>query len=222
MNSRFLPLIAAAAFLAVHASAAQAQVTAAGFKVGPSFSTLAIDGEDTPGTLSRVTGGPFVRFGFGRLGLQTELMYVTKGAKDSFVDDDFDLTVDGEVRFSYLEVPLLLVVPIAAGPRLEPYVYAGPALAFEVGCTVHVAAFGFSESADCDDEMIGAERKKFDVGAMLGAGFAVPAGPGSILVEGRYNFGLVNISEGADDKVRHRSGAVLFGYSFPIGTRNRM
>jgi hypothetical protein len=47
----------------------------------------------------------------------------------------------------------------------------------------------------------------------------VPMGPGAITLEARYNFGLRNLSDSDDDKVRNRSGAVLVGYSIPIGTR---
>jgi hypothetical protein len=63
------------------------------------------------------------------------------------------------------------------------------------------------------------ERKKVDVGAVVGAGLRFAAGSGHVLLEGRYTFGLANISDSGDeeDSFKNGSGAVFVGYSFPIG-----
>jgi hypothetical protein len=52
---------------------------------------------------------------------------------------------------------------------------------------------------------------------MVGGGISVPMGPGALLLEGRYNFGLLNLIKDSDETIRNRSGAVLVGYSIPIG-----
>jgi hypothetical protein len=199
-------------------AAANSQAQTIGFKLGPSFSTMSTD---EPGvsvsTLTKFTGGGFVRFGMGTLAVQPELMYVTKGAKQSGVFEG--QAIDAELRLDYIEVPLLLLLPIGAGAGVAPYVYAGPAFAFEVGCSVAFDVPGFSGSADCDeDEDFDSDRRKIDVGAMVGGGLSFPVGPGALLVEGRYNFGLLNLDTSTDgNTTRHRSGALLFGYSMPLG-----
>jgi hypothetical protein len=210
--------LALAAVLGVFA-ATESQAQTIGFKLGPSFSTLSGDTEGFDGTLTKFTGGGFIRFGMGGFAIQPELMYVTKGAKESFTEEGF--SGDVELRLDYIEVPVLFVLPFAAG-NISPFVYAGPAFSLEVGCKVAVSAGGFSGTEDCDDgefEDGEFDRRTFDVGAMIGGGVAIPMGPGAITLEGRYNFGLVNLIKDGDGTIRNRSGAVLVGYQVPIGPR---
>jgi hypothetical protein len=211
-------LIVAAAFGVLIAGSAQAQTI--GFKLGPSFSTVSTDAPDVNvNTLTRFTGGGFVRFGFGGLSLQPELMYVTKGFSTTFTEEG--QTVDVDFRLDYIEIPVLLVLPIPTATGISPFLYAGPAFAFEVGCKIAGSGGGISATVDCDaDGEDFFERNKFDVGAMLGGGVALPMGPGAVTLEGRYNFGLININKtDGDDSMKNRSGAVLVGYSIPIGIR---
>lgn len=202
------------------AASADAQSPTIGFKLGASFSTISGDDIEDVKTLSRFTGGGFMRFDMGAFGVQPELMYVTKGGKFDEFDPDLGATFTGELRLDYIEIPVLLTVPLMTGPGIAPYLYGGPAFAFEVGCTVAFSGGGFAGSASCDEGDDEFDRKKFDVGAMIGGGIAVPAGPGALLLEGRYNFGLINLNDSDEDgSARHRSGAVLLGYSIPIGQR---
>jgi hypothetical protein len=211
----------AAALLAFCTAAPAAAQMTVGAKLGASFSTVSSDPEtEDAKMLTAFTGGAFLRIGMGGFSVQPELMYVTKGLKfeDETEDAEFSL------ELSYLEVPVLFVLPLATGARFAPYVYAGPAFALEIGCQVAVEAGGISGSVDCDDEAAEGEfeRGKFDIGAMVGAGVGLPAGPGSLLVEARYNFGLMNLAEtDGDESFRHRSGAVLIGYSIPLDISRR-
>jgi hypothetical protein len=213
----FRPLIVAAACAALVTTSLQAQSPTIGFKLGPSFSTLSSDEDEGQKTLTKFTGGGFIRFDMGRLGLQPELMYVTKGAKASEIEQG--VTFDMEMQLDYIEIPVLFVLPFGTGAGIAPHVYAGPAFAFEVGCSLSASGGGFNVSLECDDadaEFDG-DRRKFDVGAMVGGGISVPMGPGAVLLEGRYNFGLMNLMKDSNETVRNRSGAVLVGYSIPIG-----
>jgi hypothetical protein len=211
---RSLLVLVALGLLTTHA--AQAQNPTIGFKLGPSFSKLATDEPDADlKWMTKFMGGGFMRWALAAFGVQPELMYNTKGAKMSGEG------VDVELRFDYIEVPLLFVLPLSRGPGVQPHLYAGPAFAFEVGCTIAASGQGVGMSFDCDEagDEVGAEvdRKKFDVGAMVGAGIGIPMGPGSVLLEGRYNHGLINIA--AEGTARHRNFAALIGYSIPIGAR---
>lgn len=208
-----------AILVAMAAPQAQAQGPIVGFKLGPSFSTLSSDPDQGQENLTAFTGGAFVRFGMGPVSIQPELMYVTKGSSFSFSEGPFK--VEGDIRLDYIEVPVLLHVGFAAGSRIGPYVYAGPAFAFEVGCTASARSEGIDFSSNCDEQEEEVERRKLDVGAMVGGGLSLPLGPGAALLEARYNFGLLNLdtAEVDNEKVKNRSAAVLVGYSIPLGRR---
>jgi hypothetical protein len=210
------PLFVAAACAALVTPTLDAQSPTIGFKLGPSFSTVSSEEDEGQQTLTKFTGGGFIRFDMGRFGLQPELMYVTKGTK--FSDIEEGMPFEAEMRLDYIEIPVLFVLPFGTGAGIAPHIYAGPAFAFESGCSIGFSAGGFDGSVNCVDdvEFIG-ERNKFDVGAMVGGGISVPMGPGALLLEGRYNFGLMNLIKDSDETVRNRSGAVLVGYSIPIG-----
>ena len=197
---RIMKFAAVAAVFALLGTAdAEAQGMTIGFKMGASFSNVSVDpdeGFDTK-SLTAFTGGGFLRFPLGPVQLQPELMYITKGFK--MEESDGEVDVEGKFKLSYIEVPVLIVLPLTQGASFSPYVFGGPAFAFEAGCKIGFEGGGVSGDVDCDE---GGEldRKKFDVGAMFGAGFGIPAGPGSVLVEGRYNFGLMNIADTVGDE----------------------
>lgn len=196
---------------------AQVQGPALGAKVGISWSNLRIDPDSAEQSrLTSLTGGGFVRFDLGRIGLQPELMIVTKGSK---TDPDFE-DVEGKIKLDYIEVPVLLYVPLLE-PGATPYLIGGPAIAFEIGCEVEAEFGGIDITAECDDDADDADndandRDKVDFGIIAGVGLNVPAGPGSALIEARYTFGLRKIIEGPGFNAKNRSLAIMAGYSIPL------
>jgi hypothetical protein len=203
-----------AAALAVSAAAADAQTI--GFKLGGSFSNLSIDETTGPTDwASGFIGGGFVRFGFGRLGIQPEILSVTKGAEFDGGEGGEDSSIDIE----YIAVPILLHLPLTYGSSFAPYIIGGPEFAFDIGCE-------FSSDAgdeDCDTGDLGdgpLPRKSIDIGLSAGGGLAFAMGPGALLLEGRYTWGLTNISDSPDpSEMKNRSAYVLAGYSIPLGRR---
>lgn len=191
-----------------------------GAKVGVTFSTLSVEDDEGAdiGTRTAFGGGAFLRIPVGRVAVQPELLYLQKGAEVS--GEDFD---DGSVtlKLDYLEIPLLLVVPIHTAGGVSPYLFGGPSIAFETGCSVALDTPGFDAEVDCEegeDVDIEFERTKTDIGAVLGAGLRIPAGPGALLLEGRYTFGLRDLNDSDEDNaLRNRSGALMVGFSLPIG-----
>ncbi len=187
--------------LALVAAPAAAQTI--GFKIGPTFANLDIEDDDTPETLTSFGGGGFIRFG----ALQLELLALTKGA-------EMDLDgVTGKLKVTHIEVPVLGVFSLPAGP----YLFAGPSVGFEVGCDIEVDDGEVSGEADCD---VGGdlERKKLDFSLVGGAGLQFPAGPGKILVEGRYSHGLTDLNDAEEGgSVKSRYFAIFAGYSIGLG-----
>lgn len=204
---------AAAAFALVGASNAGAQTI--GFKVGASFAKwdfeTATGGEDLE-TLTAFMGGGFVRFGLGRVGLQPELLVVTRGGE--YPAEAFE--GDAKLKVDYIEVPVLLIVPLTMGTGVAPYVFGGPSFAFEINCKVETSAVSGDASEDCSDNDL---RESTDIGATAGGGLSFPMGPGDLFVEGRYNWGLTNLAKGEGTEIKSRTGAVLAGYSIWLGQR---
>ena len=207
-------ICACALFFAVPIPAAAQTI---GFKLGMTSSKFDVDpDEGDQERLNQFGGGGFIRFGFAGLALQLEALAVTKGTKVNLSDlgEDFD----GEIKLDYIEVPLTAMFTFGNGP----YIFAGPAIAFETGCSVEAEVDGGDEvSVDCDeDDADFFQRKSTDFGVTVGAGLQFAAGPGAILIEGRHTWGLTNINDdGTEDKVRNRAFAVFAGYAIPIGNR---
>ncbi len=209
-----IKILATVAVTAGALFALQAPVSAQtiGFKGGMTYSKLDVEGDDAGDYLGKFGGGGFVRFGFAGLGMQAELLALTKGSKEDFEGSSASLKLD------YIEVPVLARFGLGANPMISPYIMVGPAFAFETGCSAELSGGGGNIGADCDDTDF--PRKKFDIGAAGVAGLEFRAGPGNILVEGRYTHGLLNINDddrvGNDGKIMNRSFAVMAGYAITL------
>jgi opacity protein-like surface antigen len=192
--------------LAVSAAAADAQTI--GFKLGAAFPNLSVDQVATDqNSFTSFIGGGHIRFNFtGRVGLQAEILSVTKGS-----DIDYGDFVQ-ELRLEYVEIPLLLHVPLGTGMSFAPYVFGGPSIAFEVRCRTSVAD---GPSVDCDDDDV-FDRKSTDIGLNAGGGLAFAMGPGAILIEGRYTWGMSNINDTTGPEVKTRTPSVMIGYEIPL------
>jgi hypothetical protein len=193
-----------------------AEAQTIGFKLGQSWSKLDVDPQDQDETLDMISafgGGGFIRFGFAGLAMQAEVLALTKGTKE----EDEGAAGDAELKLEYIEVPVTVMFGIGNGP----YVFAGPSFAFETGCEQEDSSGTIEVPCETDADPDAINRKKFDVGVTGGIGFQFPAGPGSILIEGRYTHGLTNLNDSATSdaqKIRNRSFAAYAGYAIPLGS----
>ena len=205
-------LVAGALFAQQQSAAAQVVL---GAKLGATFSNVDQDPDafDT-NSLTSFGGGGFIRFRIGGLGLQTELLALTKGTtlEDPIPDDNLKLKMD------YIEVPLLLRFGLGSGTDFMLYLMAGPSVGFEIGCELEEDDSDISE--DCDEAGVGLfERAKTDFGLTGVWGFGLPMGPGNVLLEGRYTLGLTDLNKEGDAKHRNRSFGIFAGYEVPLGSR---
>lgn len=208
-----LALCAVIALLTARAETAHSQTI--GFKVGPTFSTIAskpeMNGDES--RLKSFGGGGFVRFAAGPLNLQAEVLALTKGTKISDPDSEFNSV---EFKLGYIEIPVTALLSLGSGP----YLFAGPSVAFETSCKFAFEFEGDTIKEDCDGEEEDPNRSKVDVGVVAGAGLQLPIGPGNILLEARHTWGLTNLNSGTgEDTAKNRSIAVFAGFAIPIGTR---
>ena len=200
-----------------------AQGTMVGGKAGFNVSDLSFDA--APGeaidTRTDFVGGGFVSFPVGDyFAIQPEVLYTRKGAKISDSEED----VEVEAKVDYVEIPVLLVARLMdQNSSTRPIVYAGPAVSFETKCEFEGSVEGVSASVDCDrlsevggDEDI--ETKGTDFGLVFGGGVEFNAGSAVIILEGRYNVGLVDINDTTDDEeIKNRAFSFMAGVGFPIG-----
>jgi hypothetical protein len=136
--------------------------------------------------------GVNIQTGIKNFSIQPEVNFISKGTKfkNSFGNETYN--------FNYIEVPVL--AKYSFGPV---YVNAGPSIGFLMGKSDKIkAAYG--------------KTKTIDFGVQMGAGIAIPAGPGKMIIDGRYNLGLSNISDEKGVDVKNRGFAVSLGYAIPL------
>jgi hypothetical protein len=121
-------------------------------------------------------GGIFLELNFGRLlTIQPEILYTMKGAEATLAVSP--LAGTGKLRFDYLEIPILLKVRIPTGD-IHPFVFAGPAIGFNVKST-------FQDVTGNSSDVAG--MKKVDYSAVFGGGLQLGR---SIHIDARYTLGL--------------------------------
>ncbi|GGE93657.1 Outer membrane protein beta-barrel domain-containing protein [Chishuiella changwenlii] len=136
--------------------------------------------------------GVNINTGLGNFSVQPEVNFISKGTKLN--------TPIGKREFNlnYLEVPVL--AKYSFGPV---YVNAGPSIGFQMGKNDNVkAAYG--------------KTKTIDFGLQMGAGVALPVGPGKIILDGRYNLGLSDIADTNIAKIKNRGVAISLGYAYSL------
>ncbi len=195
-----------------------AQGTMIGGKAGFNVSDLSGITDVTTDTRTDFVGGGFLSFPISDFfAIQPEVLYTRKGAKLRETGE-----VDAEFKVDYVEIPVLLVARLTdESSSARPIVYAGPAVSFEAQCKVEGSVEGASVSADCNNiSQFGGEdieTKSTDFGIIFGGGVEFNAGSAVIIVEGRYNVGLVDVDETTTDDVKNRAFSFMAGVGFPIG-----
>ncbi|PWN65597.1 porin family protein [Chryseobacterium viscerum] len=136
--------------------------------------------------------GVNIQTGVKNFSIQPEVNFISKGTKfkNSFGNETYN--------FNYIEVPVL--AKYSFGPV---YVNAGPSIGFLMGKSDKIKA-------------VYGKTKTIDFGVQMGAGIAIPAGPGKMIIDGRYNLGLSNISDEKGVDVKNRGFTVSLGYAIPL------
>lgn len=197
-------LAAALALFALSAPALHGQTTL-GIRGGVSGASIDVNNVGDlvdDGNRTGFTGGVFLDWGSSSLfGFQVGAAYTQKGAELDFGDVVEDLSL------AYLEIPAVVKVGLPLG-IVKPSVFGGVGLGFNISCDVG--------DEDCGDEVKGTEWA-----GIFGADVAIYLGGLSVWVDGRYHYGLNDISDveaGADfDELKNRSWSFQAGVGFPLG-----
>jgi len=206
-----LLLAASTTVLPVFATHGQATVVPparVGVTVGINSSTLSGDNAGETSRRTGFIGGAFVVIpATPAFSFQPELLFTMKGAKTS------EQGITGTLKLNYLEIPVLgrFDIPVASG--VKPFVYAGPAISFNLSCTAQVSGSGINISGDCEDEDTGESVKKVDYSGVIGGGFAFGVSGHTVTIGARYTHGFASIGENGDAK--NRTFSLLASLEFP-------
>lgn len=172
--------ILSAALFVVAAVSANAQ--SLGIKGGINFSKINTDNVSE----SSVTGyqaGIFARFGHS-IYLQPEVYLGSSGGKFNFQNNNSTITADGKVKFTTLNVPLLIGKGFG-GDNLNFRIMAGPVYSYVLDKNQ-----SFSDNVNGAFNDFGNYRKS-TLGYQAGAGIDI----GHITADLRYEGGLTKINE---------------------------
>jgi hypothetical protein len=214
---RFALSIVLALTIAVSAVPQGQAGMAFGVKGGVSLSHV---NADLFGTQNRTgfVGGVYGAFDLSpHLGVQPELLYVRKGARLFSTDVTIGGITFGSVGTTldvdYVEVPVLLRVSLPTAGPVDARLLAGPVVSFK-------ANEQLSTTGLIDVTLPSNLTKTTDFGIAVGGAVAVRNGALDVVAEGRYTFGLTNISSlpfGGD--VKNGAFYATLGLEFPLGIR---
>jgi hypothetical protein len=225
--TRLLPL---AALLVLTGAPAAAQVQL-GVRAGLSVASLEVHEEDfVPGfdfdDHLGLTGGVTAELPLSDvLALRSELVYTMKGGRRE-VDlsilgpGTYDVTLDFDYAFDYVELPLLLEVSEPT-PVARLALFAGPTLSLNVRERVDARATGTINGVPITDEqaakLIGPPSDRWVEATDLGATLGTRAVRGRLAFEARFTLGLPVVSDRDDTGgfigVKNRAFAVSIGYA---------
>ena len=181
--------------------AAAQQGVELGFRGGVSVASASIDASQTFDKSNRTgfVGGAFLNVDGGLLGFQVGAQYAQKG-----VDLDIEGAVS-EFSLKYLEIPAVVKLGVPLGV-VKPSVFGGVGVGFNTGCD--------QGGEDCGDNVKGTE-----FAGIAGADLALYLGSISLWADGRYHFGLQNISKATDvvGDFKNRNWSLQAGIGFKIG-----
>jgi hypothetical protein len=173
-------------------------------------------------------GGAISLLSLGPVSITPEIYYAQKGSRQLESVEGAPMPVQLDLSLDYIEVPVLakLSIPFGqgVGRHLRPYLAAGPAYAWKIGCEVRVVE---SDEAlpDCG-EVLGrafssarTAVRSADKGIVLNGGIDLNVlGMGVVNLDARLVRGLDRLGEGEDGpNVRNQAFSLMLGYSFGVG-----
>jgi hypothetical protein len=137
---------------------------------------------------------------FGKnISFQAEVLVENKGTVADFKYEDIQNNVitvpDAEYKLTFVTVPIL--ARVAFGENFKFALHAGPYFSGLFGMTIDgEKARDHDYNPATDDRKYREEYAAFDIGIAAGAGIEYPFSDRfSLVVDGRYNYGMVNMGE---------------------------
>lgn len=189
--------------------AAQLRDHSFGGLIGLSFSKAG--GADIGGESKWVTGtavGAFLTLGVSRaLAFEPQILMVEKGIKS----EEGGLSVTA--KLTYIQIPVLakLRFPLGTSGRMTANLFAGPGIAYRVGCRLKLAEVGTGNdiSGGCEQDGEAENLRSFDSSLIFGVGMDL----GRTAVSLRYDMGLSRLDQSSEQNdIKNRSLILLAGF----------
>ncbi|HYC83928.1 MAG TPA: porin family protein [Chryseosolibacter sp.] len=178
---------------------------AIGLKAGPNFASINTDASAADNYKSRTGfhGGAFALIKITKIGIQPEVIFSQQGSKVEIDNENY------ENNFSYLNIPIMLKLYLAAGINLQ----LGPQFGFVTKATGPVYN---SVTQEWSEEDVKETLKGSDISAGLGAGWDLPFG---LTIDARYNLGLSRMNDkDQPDEAKNQVFQLSLGYKlFKLG-----
>ena len=156
-----------------------------------------------------------------RIAVQPELHYIQKGAAitTNEVNGGVPAGTTLSLKTAYFEVPLLLRLDMAdPSASLQPFVVAGPSVAYRSSCELTLESGTASAGTKCGENPDQSEDpfKKVDYSAMAGAGLAanVMGRPASLQVRYSRSLSSITSENSGSDKPKNSVISLLVGFGF--------
>ena len=197
-----------------------------GAKGGAAFSSVIFSPEVKQSMTEGAFAGVSFRYAVEKyVGLLAELNFVQRGWKESFDE----VSVDGGVgkynrTLSYIQLPLMTHI-IFGSPRVKCVINLGPEFSYmvddQIKSNFDYVNHNFTEQYRITDQLDKPIYNRFDYGITGGLGMEVKLNRShSLMLEGRYYFGLGNIFSNAKkdvfDASRNSSIMVSLGYYYRL------
>lgn len=193
-----------------------------GAKIGINAASLIGEDSDaadfqasSKGARAGFVGGAFFSFRLSEMfGVRPELLFSGKGAKYEYDADNGD----NKIKVQTIEAPVLLefFLPIPT-EAVDVSVFAGPAVAFITAIKYEYSGDSGDEEGDIEDAGLGIEKNDIDLSIAFGSAVSFGAGPGMVLIDLRYNLGLLTVVDGAGDpELKTGTFGISVGYGFPF------
>ena len=142
--------------------------------------------------------------------LRLEGLYVQKGWKESG-----DL-VNYEATYSLDELVLAPFLILRFPSRgITPFIQVGPEYSVNLSARGKMEINGRSWTADIRD------WSSTNFSLNFGAGFAIPSGKGEVVIDTRYNIGLVDLFKDEDWSIKTNGIQLCVGYNFSVPTKGK-
>lgn len=207
MLSRFIPrtvLASLLTLLAVAGASAQRHYSpnfAIGGKAGATVSMMSFSPKVQQAMLPGFMAGVTVRYTEEKLfGLIAELNVEQRGWRENYSKDAPESGFSYRRTLTYVQIPLLTHIRFGSD-RVKAFVNLGPEVGYMVGNSISAnfnyrdisSVAGYPTRYRTNAQLDKAVDNRFDYGISGGIGMEVIFGRHSMMVEGRYYFGLGNI-----------------------------
>ncbi len=155
--------------------------------------TLAAGATPDAGYMVRGVVGVFVAFTLSdKWAIQPEVLYAQKAGKWELVNTQgvITATTSQKIELEYVEIPVLLKFTILQTGKLQPFLYAGPAIAVRAASSVKLEAIADSSGTKIRHDTYYSSNihnaKSTITEVIMGAGFEWKLGSTRLTFEGRY------------------------------------